>query len=602
MGSVSFSICSLLFILIFVCSYFSKKRYDILENHIYSLLLIITLIGLAVDIIGFFTMSAFSLNSFLNIFISKLYVVYLISWIYFLMLYYYVVATKSRKLNKLFIVSYFLAFLIISVLPLTVKNDAGGIYSDGLAVNFGYAVFGICLALMFYFVLTNIKNIKKKEYISLVVLIIFGVLVLFIQPLIPGIHLLITCQSIVVGVMYFTIENPDMRLIAALNAAKNQAEKANKAKTEFLSSMSHEIRTPLNAIVGFSECLISDDGSLDVKEYAKDIVLASHNLLEIVNGILDISKIEANKMDVILKDYHPKEVFENLGKLIMPRIKEKPIDFALSLSPDLPFTLNGDAGKLKQIVLNLLTNAAKYTDSGQIVLDVKCVNDLKNKRCNLFISVKDTGRGIKKEHLTAIFQKFERIDEDKNTTIEGTGLGLAITKSLVEMMGGKISVFSKVNEGSVFHVYLGQDIVKLEGKEEVIEKKENDYSKFYGKKVLIVDDSQINIKVAVSIMKDYKFDIVTCDDGFKALSAVQKDKFDLIFLDIMMPKKNGVETLNDMKEVEGFNSPCIALTADAIEGNDEKYLKAGFDGYLSKPIDRDELYKLIDRFIGGKNE
>ena len=455
----------------------------------------------------------------------------------------------------------------------------------------------------FFLAFIHRKEIKRKKLTPIYVLVSFIAVNTIIQMFLPDAFLINFLLALIVIVMYFTIENPDIKLIKELNIAKEQAEKANHAKTDFLSSMSHEIRTPLNAIVGFSECLLKENCTKEeVKDYAKDIVDASKNLLEIVNGILDISKIEANKMEIIESEYNPKKVLEGLSKLIIPRLNEKPIEFKSYFSPDLPGTLRGDVGKLKQIVLNILTNAAKYTVRGEIILHVTCVNDLKKKKCILYVSVKDTGRGIKEEHIKNLFKNFERIDEDKNTTIEGTGLGLAITKRLTEMMGGKVSVYSKYGEGSIFRIYVLQDIVSMEKKdekEETIEQIKGDYK---GKSALIVDDSKINLKVAEHLLKDYNLNITSVESGDEAILMNEKNNYDIIFMDIMMPKKNGIETLNDLKKNPQFKTPVIALTADAIEGMEEKYLKLGFDGYLSKPIDRELLNKVINKFLGGKNE
>ena len=457
------------------------------------------------------------------------------------------------------------------------------------------AIIGIICCLIM-----NIKNITQKKFFPLIAFIIIGTIIMIIQKINPALLLITFGEAYITFLMYFTIENPDVKLINQLNIAKEQAEKANRAKTEFLSSMSHEIRTPLNAIVGFSDCMLSSNNLQETKEFAKDVVDASNNLLEIVNGILDISKIEANKMEIIEKEYNPREVFASLAKLIAPRIKEKAIDFKINITEDLPGVLRGDMGKVKQIILNLLTNAVKYTDKGEINFTVTCINRLNTQTCLIYIAVKDTGRGIKKENMDKLFNKFERIEEDKNTTIEGTGLGLAITKRLTEMMGGKITVNSKYESGSVFRIYLEQEIVSMEVPLNSNEEIEIDYNANPGKRILIVDDSKINLKVANQILKPYQFDVVLAESGYEALELMESKTFDLILMDIMMPKMNGVETLRRLKEIEGFNLPVIALTADAIEGTDEKYLKAGFDAYLSKPIDKYHLDKVLKKFLGGK--
>ena len=307
-------------------------------------------------------------------------------------------------------------------------------------------------------------------------------------------------------------------------------------------------------------------------------------------------------MEVIPTEYNPREVFNSLCALVKPRIGEKPIEFKVNISPDLPGVLKGDMGKVKQIILNLLTNAAKYTDKGSIEFNVTCINRQDTKECLLYIAVKDTGRGIKQENIDKLFNKFERLDEDKNTTIEGTGLGLAITKSLAEMMGGKITVSSKYEEGSVFRVYLEQEIISMEIPESKNEEMEIEYNLSVGKRILIVDDSKINLKVANQILKPYNFNVKMVESGYECLELMETQTFDLILMDIMMPKMNGVETLRRLKEIEGFDIPVIALTADAIEGQDVKYLNAGFDAYLSKPIDRYELDRVLKKYLGGNED
>ena len=360
--------------------------------------------------------------------------------------------------------------------------------------------------------------------------------------------------------------------------------------------MSHEIRTPLNAIVGFSECIDKAETLEEAKEDAKEIVMASQNLLEIVNGILDISKIEADKMEIVNTDYNLREILENLTKLIIPRIGEKNIELKTHFAPDIPDILYGDSGKVKQVITNILTNAAKYTTEGEINFSVNCVNE--KGKCNLVISVSDTGRGIKKEQIDKLFTKFSRLDEDKNTTVEGTGLGLAITKRLVEMMGGKIVVTSEYGKGSTFTIYLAQEIKEGIYKKEVTNNDE--IIKFTGKKVLLVDDNNLNLKVGVKILKDYDLDITCSDSGYDVLDKIKAgNTYDIILMDIMMPKMGGVETLKRLKEINNFNTPVIALTADAIQGKSNKYLDVGFNDYLSKPINEDELKKVLSKYLKG---
>lgn len=605
-----FSISGLIFIIILMHNFFSKERIDNLETKIYKYILLISTVGLTLDIItSILYNNGINYDNIFYVMASKLIFIYFIIWFLLFSLYIKSISLtntekKEEKLSKTFYI-FILIFILISpfilILPINYQIIRNVIIPQGIPV---FLTYGICFCLILYSLYTTIryhKNIAKNKIKPLYAFVILLIINFFIQRFFPQAFLINFLLSLTTIIMYFTIENPDVKMIKALNAAKDQAEKANRAKTDFLSNMSHEIRTPLNAIVGFSECMLDSNDLKETKEYAGDIVDASKQLLEIVNGILDISKIEANKVEIIPKNYNPREVFDGLRKLILPRIKEKPIEFKMNFSPDLPGILRGDVSKVKQVILNILTNAAKYTDKGEIIFNVNCINRLDTKTCLMYISVKDTGRGIKKDKLETIFGKFERIDEDKNTTTEGTGLGLAITKGLVDLMGGRITVFSKYGEGSTFRVYLEQEIINME----IPQKENNDdeeiiYYNYNNKKVLIVDDSKINLKVAETLMKPYNFNIDTAINGLEAIEKVNNQKYDLIFMDIMMPKMNGVETLYKLREHEDFTTPVIALTADAIEGTDEKYLNMGFNSYLSKPIDRKLLNKVINKYLGGK--
>lgn len=597
---ISFSFCSFFYIALLTLVFFSKKRLDTLENRLYSFLIIASLIGTMIGVPTYYCMKYMDRFPILNAIFARVYLEYLVTWITIFTAYIFVISFKkidTKKVLNFFKGFYVCMILIVCFLPLYYENSNGMVYSYGPAANFMYLVSGILIVIILACLFANLKYIRQKKFAPLIAFIIIGTGIMIIQKFNPGLLLITFGEAFVTFLMYFTIENPDIKLINQLNIARDQAEKANAAKTEFLSNMSHEIRTPLNAIVGFSECMLTSTDLVETKEFAKDVVDASNNLLEIVNGILDISKIEANKMDIIVKEYNPREVFQSLSKLIMPRVNEKPIEFKMNISNDVPGILRGDMGKLKQIILNLLTNAVKYTDEGSIEFTVTCINRMNTNTCLLYIAVKDTGRGIKKENIDKLFHKFERIDEDRNTTIEGTGLGLAITKRLAEMMGGKVTVSSKYGEGSVFRVYLEQEIISMEVPENSGEEIEIDYEAHKGKRILIVDDSKINLKVANQILKPYHFSVVLASSGYEALELMETQTVDLILMDIMMPKMNGVETLRRLKEMDGFNIPVVALTADALEGTDEKYISAGFDDYLSKPIDKYQLDRVLKKYL-----
>lgn len=608
MSIVSFSICSFIFVLMFIIFYFSKERLNTLDTKMYSCILVTNIIGIMIDVFGYFIFKIYGSESFISILISKFYLVYYFLWAYFFLLYIFVISFREKTeylLQKKFtkpsiILTSIIISLIVLILPIQITYKDNVAYSSGLSVNMVYGLCFIMVGIMLYCLLRNLKKISTKEYIPLLTFMVLSTFCMIIQKTYPEITLMLMCHSIVTSLMYFTIENPDVKMVKELEVAKNEAEKANHAKSEFLSSMSHELRTPLNAIVCFSELLESKEGlDSESKDFAKDIVSASHNLLDLVNGVLDISKIEAGKMELINKEYNSQELFNSLSTMVIPRIGDKPIDFKTVIASDIPPVLKGDTGKLKQIILNLLTNAVKYTDKGFIKYRVECINDFKNNKTKLIITITDTGRGIKKEDIDRLFKKFERLEEDRNTSIEGTGLGLAITEGLAELMGGKITVISDYGKGSTFKFVVIQEIVNVEVKEESSNITSSDYNTFEGKNALIVDDSKLNLKVAENVLKNFLVTTESVTSGLECLSCVNSKKYDIIFMDIMMPNMSGEEVLRKLRE-NGVNTPVIALTADAIEGQEEKYMSEGFDGYISKPINKEKLSYVLNKYLGGK--
>ena len=386
-----------------------------------------------------------------------------------------------------------------------------------------------------------------------------------------------------------------------LQEAVEAAKVANEAKSNFLSNMSHEIRTPINAINGMTEMILRESNQPEVLEYANDVKSSSNMLLALVNDVLDFSKIEAGKMELNIINYNLKNVLHDVEMMMHLRAEAKGLILELKKDLSTPCNLLGDEFRIKQILINFVSNAVKYTDKGSVTISVK-YNKLKEDEIELVLSVKDTGRGIKKESLPFLFDSFKRLDEAKNVGIEGTGLGLSITKQFVDLMGGSIDVTSVYTEGSEFIVKIPQRVTDratlgdVDDKQDDIVKAYDEQFVLPGFKILVVDDTKMNLKVFSALFKKTQIEIDTALSGAEAIEKCHNKEYNMIFMDHMMPEMDGIQCYEALLKDDANlnkNVPVIMLTANAVSGMREMYLEHGFADYIAKPFRMAEVTRVI---------
>lgn len=592
------SICALLISFFLLINFFSKKRYDNKETKIFSYMLIFNFINTIFTLGIVFIEKTNIINIIFLKILNKLNNIIQLGWIWLLFLYmlYMLCNNKEKKYNLIKIITVIINILLgilIFILPTSFYNN---IYLNGLSETFSYIIYFVYLLVIIILTIKNIKNMSnKKNIIVFTISLLLMLTALIIKKINPEL-LIISSIFTYINLIINSTEDPDSRLLLELQKEKEKNEKLNNIKIDFLTNMNYEFRTSLNTIVGFSECIKQEDSIDACKNDADDIITSSQNLLEIINDVLDISKLETNNMKITEEDYKPLEIFENVISLLKPKLSEKEIEIKTNFNENIPYMLFGDSNKVKQIITNILMNSIKHTEDGSINFEVNCTSE--KDKCNLVISIENTGKTTKKENKSS-----NNLKEFNKNIVEQSELEFSIAKKFVDMLGGKIVLDEKNMNKTKVTIYLNQKI-KMQGVpliaeisklEESIKPQQEDYS---DKKVLIVDDNKMNLKVATRLLKNYNIITTEVLNGYEAISKIKNnEKYDLIFLDDIMPQKNGKETLNEFKKIKGFDIPVIVLTANVLEGMKEKYIEEGFDDYLAKPINKEELKKILDKFL-----
>ncbi|MCR5545018.1 MAG: response regulator [Lachnospiraceae bacterium] len=467
-------------------------------------------------------------------------------------------------------------------------------------------VYGV-YALFLY--IRNFRGFILREKIALLGTILMVFLGSSLQVFFNGqIKITALFASYGLFILYLALETSDyLNLVSArseLEEARESANAASQAKSIFIASMSHEIRTPMNAILGINEMILKETKEEKTLVYAKDMKTSGETLLTIINDVLDISKMEAGRLEIRDDKYHLSQLIDELSYETREATTAKRLDFELNLDESLPDLLLGDKPHLQQVFHNLLDNAVKYTNRGKITFDIQGERD--GEFVHLVGRVEDTGVGIKPNDIPTLFQNFHRVDLERNRSIEGTGLGLSLSKKILTLMGGRISVASQYEIGSIFTVEITQKVI---GDQSIYDyrKEAGEYNPLTrkienveDKRFLVVDDNEMNLKVAKAFLASSGAEIITEQDSVKALELIKTEHFDLIFLDDLMPRLNGSAIMTRVKRAEsGVNkeTPIIVMTANSTGGEEEKYLEMGFDGYVAKPVKEDKLVEVVNRFV-----
>lgn len=604
------AILSVMFVALKTVFYTPSKQSTIFRRFI-----AMTLINAVLDIITAFTITyASQVPDIANLLLNTVYQFSSAFTVYYAIRYVIVYLDCSKKSNVIInhVIGFsYIGILIINLFTGIVFTFDGHEYVHG-PLFFSTYILSFCVVIhAFITTIINRRSIPRTKFRIVLFFLTLPIVFSIIQMLVGNVLLTAFGEAFASMIMLFSLETPDYNKLLAtmeeLKAARLEADIANNTKSDFLANMSHEIRTPINGVLGMDTMILRECDDPKIIEYAENIRIAGSCLLSIINDILDLSKIESGKMELVPVNYELYSIVNDCYQLVRMRAEEKGLKLVISNNPSLPAHLYGDEVRIRQIINNLLSNGVKYTTRGQVELslDYSLENVDSDNQLWLIIKVSDTGIGIKDEDKEKLFQAFSRIEQSRNRSIEGTGLGLKITKQLVSLMNGTIEFDSVYSSGTTFTVKIPQeykdaapmgDFSKVYNEQQISSHKDAETFTAKGTKLLVVDDVKMNIIVFKGLLKGTEIEIDSAMSGREAIEKSMVTKYDAIFMDHLMPEMDGIEAFHKIKDLElsmNRETPVIVLTANAIVGAKEMYLYEGFYGYLSKPVERSTLINTI---------
>ena len=595
-----FTIYSLFYSVLLNIVYFARKRLVTFENKIFEKLMITNLIGVILAIGSYFTIVNIDKYPIFNVIVSKGYIVYLLTWITLFSVYIFAISiddskNRKKKINRIikgFSILYVIFLIVIIIKPLYYHNAGGAVYSYGPSANVMYVVSSVYIAIWIVRLIINYKKIRDKKYLPIFAFMLLGVVVIIIQKSHPELLLMTSMETFIVFLMYHTIENPDMKILEEVHRAKEMSDNANEEKTMFLYNMTNEIRN-ITKDIDYSADDILDETSnkkVDVEvinDAAREIKGSTAKFTTMTNEILDINSIDSASIKVYNDKYNVKLIIKELVTVYSKKCNVKNIAFRPSIASDIPEYLYGDSVGLKQVLDIILDNSVKYTSSGYIEFNVNAI--IKNNIARLIITVEDSGTGMKAEDIIKVFNK----KNDRNEDSLNLNNNLYNAKALITLMGGTIIPSSIYGTGTTMKIVLDQKVAKES--DEKLDKYEEVYDK---KKILLVDDNISTEKIISKLIKgtNIKLDYVSL--GKEALDKIRgKEKYDLILLDEVMDPLDGVTIMKKFKDIRNFKTNVILLTRNNEYEYNEEYLTYGFSGYLLKPISKDKLFEIIDKYL-----